>query len=70
MTAPVTEKQIDALKAAAHDQDALLLLALSDAASAFAEFAVVSRTRDEALGLLENWRGVFERHTLERRKRR
>jgi hypothetical protein len=70
MTTIAERETVDRLKAAATDEDALLLLALSDAASSLAEFCVVGRSRGDALKLLDNWANVFARHTAERRKRR
>jgi hypothetical protein len=61
------ERQVDIIKTVALDERRLMERALCDAVEAFSRFAIIDRTPHEAIGLLENWRGVFERQQRSRR---
>lgn len=61
----VTEKQVDAILAAAVDDNELRNLALVDGIEAFVRAATHRRTARETIEMLSHWQRVFEK--LERR---
>jgi hypothetical protein len=61
MSTVATEKQVDAIRAAALDEGELLKRAAVDCADALLRFAAVGRTTSESIKLLAHWQGIFQK---------
>jgi hypothetical protein len=55
------KEQVDMLKAAALDEQALVRLAFADAVAQFALGTIHNRTPADSIRVLDNWRRTFEK---------